>query len=293
MKLFSLSLLLFSAFNLLANNRPDSKPYLSGDTYRSICTFVLDEDSNFDPISVRQGDTIFVSGETKYLGKFFYEYHPRIKNKYILVTHNSDLSMPGQFKNYLDDPKLCAWFAINVDYRHPKLINIPIGMVDKRPHCDYRRSIDMLIKNDIHLTPKAYLLSANFLINTNIREREPVDVLFRQKPFCYFTPKSSIDEYLVNVCKSKFILSPHGTGLDCHRTWEALYLGVIPVVKTSPLDVLYEDLPVVIVNDWTEVTEEFLEKKYEEMKNKSYKREKLFFNYWANKISEHQSKCRN
>ena len=46
--------------------------------------------------------------------------------------------------------------------------------------------------------------------------------------------------------KYKFILSPPGAGFDCHRTWEALYLGAIPIVKTSSLDPLYKDLPVVI-----------------------------------------------
>ena len=31
----------------------------------------------------------------------------------------------------------------------------------------------------------------------------------------------------------KFALSPEGNGIDCHRTWECLYLGVIPIVKKS------------------------------------------------------------
>jgi len=31
-----------------------------------------------------------------------------------------------------------------------------------------------------------------------------------------------------------FTLSPAGAGLDCHRTWEALLLGSIPVVLRSP-----------------------------------------------------------
>ena len=251
--------------NVVANNRPSSEPYLSGDTYRNYCTFILDEDSNFDPEKVNTGDTIFVSGETRYLRRFFQEYHPRIKNKYILVTHNTDLNMPGPFKIYLDDQKLFAWFAMNADYSHPKLITIPIGIADWRPHCNYKESINNLIKNNIHLSPKHYLLSANFNINTNLKERAPVEAFFRSKQFCYFTPKTSIDNYLVDVCRSKFVLSPHGTGLDCHRTWEALYLDVFPVVKTSALDVLYEDLPIVIVNSWSEVTEEFLEKKYEEI----------------------------
>lgn len=51
-----------------------------------------------------------------------------------------------------------------------------------------------------------------------------------------------------------FCASPHGHGLDCHRTWEALALGCIPIVKSSALDDLYAQFPVWIVNDWSEVT---------------------------------------
>ncbi len=47
-------------------------------------------------------------------------------------------------------------------------------------------------------------------------------------------------------------LSTHGNGLDCHRTWELLKLGCIVITKTSSLDPLYEGLPVVIVNSWSE-----------------------------------------
>ena len=55
-----------------------------------------------------------------------------------------------------------------------------------------------------------------------------------------------------------FCLSPHGNGLDCHRTWEAIALGCIPVVKTSPLDRLFSGLPVLIVNSWSDLNESLL-----------------------------------
>jgi len=57
-----------------------------------------------------------------------------------------------------------------------------------------------------------------------------------------------------------FVISPHGNGLDCHRTWESLVLGNIPIVKRSSLDPLYEGLPVVIIDDWREVTPQNLER---------------------------------
>jgi hypothetical protein len=84
-----------------------------------------------------------------------------------------------------------------------------------------------------------------------------------------------------------FSISPPGNGLDTHRTWEDLSLGCIVIVKTSPLDPLYEGLPVVIVNDWAEITQEnmdlWLQKYADAFTNPSY-REKLTTRYWIHKI---------
>ena len=32
--------------------------------------------------------------------------------------------------------------------------------------------------------------------------------------------------------KYRFGVSPRGNGLDCHRTWEMLYFGMIPIVES-------------------------------------------------------------
>lgn len=56
-----------------------------------------------------------------------------------------------------------------------------------------------------------------------------------------------------------FVISGDGPR-DCHRTWELLLLGCIVITKSSSLDTLYQDLPVVIVKDWSEIRESNLEK---------------------------------
>ena len=54
---------------------------------------------------------------------------------------------------------------------------------------------------------------------------------------------------------SKFTVSPPGIGWDCYRTWEAVLFGSIPIVIGSPAySQLYRDSPVMVVDDWTEVT---------------------------------------
>jgi hypothetical protein len=87
-----------------------------------------------------------------------------------------------------------------------------------------------------------------------------------------------------------FIISPHGGGYDCHRTWEGLALGCIPIVKTSPIDKLYDELPVLIVNKWSDITIELLIKTVEEFKQmeleKKFNYDKLGLQYWMNKIKK-------
>lgn len=70
-----------------------------------------------------------------------------------------------------------------------------------------------------------------------------------------------------------FWISPRGNGIDCHRTWEALYLDVIPIVWNNSLTVLYEDLPMLVINDHRVLTRAFLEKQLREISRK--KRERI------------------
>lgn len=87
-----------------------------------------------------------------------------------------------------------------------------------------------------------------------------------------------------NQINYAFVISPHGNGLDCHRTWEALVLGCIPIVRKSPIDVLYKDLPVLIVDEWSDVTSELLQKTLNSFKDIQYTYDSLLMSFWKNKI---------
>lgn len=61
------------------------------------------------------------------------------------------------------------------------------------------------------------------------------------------------NDYLKHLNIAKFIVSPPGTGLDCYRTWEALIMGAIPIVLQSEISSLYDGLPVMFVESWTDI----------------------------------------
>jgi len=70
--------------------------------------------------------------------------------------------------------------------------------------------------------------------------------------------------------RADYTLSPRGCGEDTHRFYEAIYLDSIPIVKrtNSVYDKLYNIFPCLIVDEWTDVTEELLLSKREEYKEK-------------------------
>lgn len=264
--------------------RETSFPYLSCDTYRAFCDFVIDETHvPFDPDMVKDGDTIFLSGWD--LEFFFSAIHPHIKRHYILVTHHTDAPVPGTFTRYLEEETLAAWFSQNcsIDY-HPKFFPIPIGLANRYwPH----GNIDILSYEREHRSPRRdVLLYMNFNVWTNRSEREPIWFGFKNKSFCRVaSPTRDFRSYLRDLAQSEFVLSPRGNGLDCHRHWEALLMGAIPVIKHSTLDPLFEGLPVLLINDWNEVTEEFLCAAYSRIKSQKIDLEKLFAPYWFEKIN--------
>ena len=78
-----------------------------------------------------------------------------------------------------------------------------------------------------------------------------------------------------------FIYSPYKGGMDCHRHWESLLLGCIPIIQTIGTNEMFEDLPVLIVTNYSDVTKELLENTVEEFKSKKFNYDKLLLKYWV------------
>jgi len=282
--------------------RPSSSPYITGDSLRAYCNHIIDPAfDSFDPTKVKQADIIFLYPH--YLDIFFSKIHPQIEEPYILITHNSYHSIPrydsntpnidsGDYSSYLDDDKLIAWFGKNATGKHHKLFNVPIGIANAL-HGSLGNIKTLRKVNNTKLSKK-YLLCMNFNSTTNRVEREPIEKRFSQKKFCHHPQKQistdnytqPFEEYLHDMAKSKFVLSPEGCGIECYRTWEAMYIGCIPIVKSGPLDHLYDDLPVLIVDDWNLITEKFLNKKYEEFQQRTFNLKKLYMPYWIEQIEK-------
>ena len=74
-----------------------------------------------------------------------------------------------------------------------------------------------------------------------------------------------LPQYYTQLAKSKYVLSPEGEGIDCHRIYESIYFNSIPILLTCLMDDFYfkYDFPIIVVNSWNIITEQFLMNNYE------------------------------
>ena len=227
-------------------------------------------------------------------------------DNFILVTGNEDTTIPDDFleksNEILKSPNLIHWYSQNLSNTFiPKLSQIPIGL-DYHTIGNGKKGYEWWGKKQTPKEQEKFILNlekkpfqerevklyVNF--NNSIRgrygEKDRKDALEQTPKKLQIIEKDNIprNETWKNMTKYSFVLSPHGHGLACHRTWEALVLGCIPVVKTSSLDKLYDDLPVLIVNNWYDIDEELLKNTIENFKDKKFNYDKLKLDYWINKI---------
>ena len=233
-----------------------------------------------------------------------------LKHKYILVSGDSDTTCPidmfrttDEFEAFIATPNLVHWFSQNCAMNgHAKLTGIPIGL-------DYHT----LLNTTNYWGKQAQPIDQERAL---MRTRDKAAPFWEREVKCYdnFThtnPLASrrfaqdrIDaiaqipaELVVGETglvpraqswktqtKYAFVISPLGNGLDCHRTWEALVLGCIVIVKTSPIDYLYEDLPVWIVKEWSDVSAESALNIIEIFKYRVWNMDRLTLRYWMDTI---------
>jgi hypothetical protein len=282
---FEVERVICSKLNRLLGLRPSSEPFLSGDTYRSVADFVFDETRDFDPLDLSEGSVVFVSSSR--LMEFANSMLPTIKTPFVLVTHQSDQNIGESHRVVADHPMVLHWFAQNCLLEHGKVTPIPIGLEDRWRHNNGAvRDFRHFTKNN---RPRIPGIAFAFTLGTNMEKRIPCYKALKSSRVAYELPQllnSSI--YRQVVRKYKFIASPSGNGIDCHRTWEAIYMNCIPIVEDSYMTRFFrnEGLPLVLIDDWDEVIgwdEGHLEHLYSECKRQSSVG-KSYFRYWKEKI---------
>ena len=302
-----------------------SLPFVSSHSFRGMADAALDETTrgktlvpapeDLKNITKKRLLVIFV--KTDFVTHFFDAYHEKVPGYYILITGGSDLSVPSGFTSHnpqgllslhdkLNFSKLVHWFGVNTDIIHHKLSTIPIGINNAMagPSAEVYLAAR---KQAFETVTKQRLLILNFFPRTH--EHSQAIELFTKMPWAECRPKNSENiwayqtyqnnngtlteaelhqKWLVDMAQYKFALSPAGNGMDCYRTWEMMIMGVIPIVRSSTLDMVFADIPAVLIVDrWEDVTKELLEQHWEQYGSSILRDDllpQLTLRYWMERI---------
>jgi len=259
------------------------------------------------------GMSIYVCSEA--LSFFVVRILPRLQHRFTLVTGDSDLSIPkeaigsGHFARLIHHPLLIRWFAQNVNFpKSEKIILLPIGLdyhtIAKNVSHPWKtqgeghspieqESIIKQLRSSMKpfYERKRKIIAQFSLHNDRFDHRKEIGLKVSKDLVVSLgiTKRTAMWNHIMQYA---FVFSPFGNGMDCHRTWETLCLGAIPIIKRHPSDFmsLFCDLPVWIVEDWGDITEESMTRILDDFEKKQrdglFRYEKLNLSYWIQQIYE-------
>jgi len=282
----------------------EQKDRIVSERFHSFCDFVILSPNN--PFMSAPGKTLIGYCKTDYIMWFFKKCQENPDTKYVLVTHQSDYPITAEIF-YQKPHNIIKWYGQNIDHFHPILESIPIGShvstwIGTERDADITHHPDFVVMSETGAEKKYKNLAyMDFGIWTNTAHRRKVYDFFKNKDWvtsrrCDIklgqykdsAESTTIAQQCQNIYDHKFIISPLGNGFDCGRYWLSLYLGSVPVIPWHKNIEFYMDLPIIVYRDIEEVTEEFLNKRYDEISSKEFNLDKAKVSYWVERFREHK-----
>jgi len=272
--------------------RLSSEPYISGDTFRKHSKHVRDEISQIDYSAVEKNDIVFI--KTDYLDEFLDNEINKIKNYFILITHNSDYPITKKHTELLGNKNI-KWFAQNLSFDASKDLRfepLPIGL-ENRSFLKHGKikNFDIFIPDKNKKNNKIYC-SFNTLTN-----KKRIDVLncVKENKLTDIENFSNHRNYIKKLSNYKFSICPIGNGLDTHRFWESISVHTLPIVENSEFIQNFKKLgvPMLILENWNDIeniNEAALINIYEDNYKKFNTENFLSIEFWINKIKSSQIK---
>ena len=261
-------------------DRRTSWPFITGDGLRHMCNHIC-EDANrcrMDPAAVKDGECVFV--KTDFFDFFAKDVTNRIPGRYIIISHNGDLSAPDGQNDAarIGMPRYVASDVLALEHSKGRLIAhhgqnlwwinkttsprpsfshcLPIGFenrqypIGRQIHA-YTVALKRFVidrpQQSIEEKSKKPLLLIAFYPKSRVPDRSSVLSVLRvfppnkdPNPFYNYTDLSHM-EWLQAIGDHRFVLAPFGHGLDTHRISEILMMGGIPVMRRSTISSCYDD----------------------------------------------------
>lgn len=220
----------------------------------------------------------------------FFEHLRLTRKRIILVTGEGDLPCDGFRQRFLP-ANVAHWFATNVTSPHPRVTAMPLGLGSPRSGATLREEEISVVR--AAGIPRNRWLYVNFRPDTHPAIRQPAYDYFRNHrgagDWITFHPPSergSNGAFLDALVRHRFVVCPPGNGVDTHRMWESLLAGAVPVVLRSQAMEPFSKLPLLFVDDFREVTLEFLEAAFHNYQAEPAIHPLMTSDFWNAKIRE-------
>ena len=189
------------------------------------------------------------NGNPNNLSGFVEHVLPNISRSFKLVTTDGDSSVPSDLsqdvlQRLLEHPNLVAWYTQNLAEKfHPKLHSIPIGL---DLHTDRGFGVGIKLQTTFRAmatqlaVPRLDRVLVDFATSSNENLRK--SFIKANKDNCFvdiLSARISQPELWKMYRRYRWVVSLPGNGLDCHRTWEAGYLGANVLVADGVLQTLH------------------------------------------------------
>jgi hypothetical protein len=169
-------------------------------------------------------------------------------------------------------------FTYSLSMNHPNLFFIPLGISKNFNHFYLKKNT------------KETLCYLNIGIPCDRWHGNPrKDILKLLENKSFIKKRNGLDylSFYTDISKSKFAICPRGCGIDTYRLWDCIAIGCIPIVEKYDSHEQFADLPILFldkIEDYGQLSEEFLNQKYEEFAKRDFNYDKCKLEYWENKI---------
>ena len=283
----------YSAFFGTANQALEapvsSLPFVSGDTFLQMAGHVFGGAGVVD----RHGpshEICFASGPVATRSDFLDRAEQFLERqgpgKYTLLIHNGDL-IPSESVLEQLGGLFHRVYCVNVTSETSTVGALPIGLENARLNNNGRLSYYLDGLEEPRSNNRPRLVMSAFHVSNNPLVRQPAAELFRVSRFGFDGHSWKRKEYRDVLKQTCFVISPPGNGPDCHRTWEAIYMGAVPVVLKEHLGrSLWEGMPILAVDsyhDFVHMSDDVLRNIYAELTNKPATT--AFATHWVREFS--------
>jgi len=236
-------------------------PLIAQDTHKH-----MDMDTDLDTYNTtwQNPRILFCYGHR--LRQFIERVLPLLQNPFVLISHNSDENICGDWPiKLLQNPLLEKWYAQNACISHAKLAILPIGIANSQWAHGNQRVFDEVLQQGILKRPGSIYFQ--FKVDTNFEKRSTcMRTLWGKLDWLCET---TFQGHLERLASHEFCICPEGNGMDTHRFWECMYLKVVPIVLQSPFIAELRrqyGLPMVLLEKWEDLDSSTLQyRDYEPM----------------------------